>query len=131
MSEAAHIRKIPAPQISPENRFFWEAAAEGRLLLRWCLDCGKPHWFPRPICPLCLSDRTEWKAASGHATVYSYTCVAGPQPLVVAYVRLAEGITMLSNIVRCEPAEVRIGQALRLAFATAENGQAVPVFEPA
>jgi len=131
MSEAAPDRKIPAPQASPENRAFWEAAAAGRLLLRWCLDCGKPHWYPRPVCPRCLSARTEWKAASGRATVYSFTHAPGPAPLIVAYVRLDEGITMLSNIVRCPPAEVRIGQALRVAFAAAEDGQAVPVFEPA
>jgi uncharacterized OB-fold protein len=131
MTEAAPARKVPAPLISPENRAFWEAAAAGRLLLRWCMDCGKPHWYPRPVCPRCFSDRSEWKPASGHATVYSFTHIPGPPPLVVAYVQLDEGITMLSNIVRCPPDQVRIGQALRLAFATAENGQAVPVFEPA
>jgi uncharacterized OB-fold protein len=131
MSATLPVRKLPAPQVSPENKPYWEAAAAGRLLLKFCLDCGKPHWYPRPLCPRCFSERTEWRPASGRGSVYSHTLVAGPQPFVVAYVRLEEGVTMLSNVVGCEPSAVHIGQPLRLAFATAENGQAVPVFEPA
>lgn len=131
MSQADPKKGIPAPQISPENAEFWRAAAEGRLLLRWCNDCGKPHWYPRPVCPRCFSDRTEWRPASGRGTVYTYTEIAGAAPLVAAYVRLEEGVTMLSNIVGCGPGGIRIGQPVRLTFAAADNGQAVPVFEPA
>ncbi len=131
MNEAAASRTIPAPQISPENRAFWEAANQGRLLLPFCRDCDRPHWYPRPLCPRCFSDRIEWRPSVGRGTVYSFTHVAGSQPFIVAYVRLDEGVTMLSNVVHCGPGGAQIGQAVRLAFAAAENGQAVPVFEPA
>ena len=29
-------RKIPAPEANPEKRPFWEAAAQGRLLIKKC-----------------------------------------------------------------------------------------------
>jgi uncharacterized OB-fold protein len=131
MSTATPHPTLAAPQVSPENQPYWEAAAAGRLLLKSCLDCGKPHWYPRPLCPHCGSDRTEWRQASGRGEVYSHTLLPGQPPVVVAYVRLEEGVTMLSHVVGCEPAAVRVGQPLRLAFATAADGRALPVFEPA
>ncbi|HEY4908260.1 MAG TPA: zinc ribbon domain-containing protein, partial [Methylomirabilota bacterium] len=50
---ATQERKIPAPEANPETRPFWEAAAAGRLLIGKCKTCGKPHYYPRAICPLC------------------------------------------------------------------------------
>lgn len=122
-------REIPAPPVNAENAAFWSAAAEGRLLLKWCGDCGKPHWYPRALCPLCLSPRTEWREASGRGTVYSYSVMRRvPQPYAIAFVTLDEGPTMLANLVDCDFDRLAIGQPVRVVFRPSAGGPPVPMF---
>ena len=40
-------RVIPAPAVTVESQPFWDAAAEGRFLIKRCTACGKAHWYPR------------------------------------------------------------------------------------
>lgn len=122
---------IPAPQPNPETQAFWEATARGELMLRYCEACARAHWYPRASCPHCDSERTAWRRASGDATLYSFSVTRRvAEPYAVAYVTLAEGPTMLTNIVGCRFEDLRIGQRLRVTFAIAENGLAVPMFTP-
>ena len=62
MTEA---KKYPAPQGNPETAPFWEAAKQGKFLIKRCTACGEPHYFPRAICPFCFSDATVWEESSG------------------------------------------------------------------
>jgi uncharacterized OB-fold protein len=122
-------RTIPAPPVNPETRPFWDAAAGGRLLLKRCAACGQPHHYPRAICPFCGSDQTEWTEATGRGTVYSYSVFRrAPIPYAIAYVTLAEGVTMMTNIVDCDLDAIRIGQPVRVVFKPTEGGPAVPMF---
>lgn len=125
-------RKIPGPQPTPETKPFWDAASQGVLLLKKCLSCGELHYYPRSICPFCFSENTEWQPASGGGTIYSYSVMRrAPEPYVIAYVTLIEGVTMMTNIVDCDVDSVRIGQTVRLVFRPSENGPPVPMFTPA
>ncbi|MCY1302234.1 hypothetical protein D9M69_528650 [compost metagenome] len=121
-----------APDEQPDNIEFWQAAREGRLLVKHCQSCGKTHWYPRTLCPFCMGD-TVWKTASGRGTIYSYSVTrkAGPQPFCIAYVKLDEGVTMMTHIVDCDLDEVRIGQKVKVRFAPSVDGAPVPVFAPA
>ncbi len=124
-------RKIPAPPITPEARPFWDAAAGGRLLIKKCAACGQLHHYPRSICPFCGSDRTDWREASGKAMIYSYSVMRRvPVPYAIAYVTLAEGVTMMTNIVDCDLDAIRIGQAVKVVFRPTEGGPPVPMFAP-
>jgi uncharacterized protein len=129
---AARERSIPAPPTNPETQAFWDAAAHGELLVKRCTACGEAHWYPRAICPFCGSDRTEWKEASGRGTIYSYSVFRrAPIPYAIAYVTLAEGPTMMTNIVDGDLDAIRIGQAVRVTFKPTENGgPPVPMFSP-
>lgn len=120
-----------SPDELPDNAAFWQAAREGRLMLRYCTACGKPHWYPRVLCPFCLGD-TEWKTATGFGEIYTYSITrrVGPQPFCIAYVRLDEGVTMLTHIVDTDLDSVRIGQRVKVRFAATEGGPPVPVFVP-
>jgi uncharacterized OB-fold protein len=123
---------IPAPPLDAENGRFFAEAAEGRLTTRRCEACGRLHFYPRARCPHCGSGKTFWERLSGGGTVYtaSATYRAGPAPYAIAYVALDEGVTMLTNIVGCEPGTVAIGQRVRVVFQKAENGVFVPMFAP-
>jgi uncharacterized OB-fold protein len=125
-------KKIAAPAVTDETRPFWDAAAGGRLLVKWCLECGKPHHYPRSLCPHCGSDRTEWRPASGRGTIYTYSVMRRvPVPFAIAYVTLDEGVTMMTNIVDCDLDAIRIGQPVRVVFQPTDGGPPVPMFTPA
>ena len=127
------MRKIPAPAVNPENQEFFDAASQGRLLVKKCTACGEFHHYPRSICPHCFSDRTEWRDAKGTGTVYTYSVLRRgvPEPYCIAYVTLDEGVSMLTNIVDCDLDAVRIGQKVKVVFKPTEGGAPVPMFTPA
>lgn len=126
-------RIIKAPALNIGDEVYYDAAAKGRLLVKQCADCGKYHHYPRALCPFCFSDRTEWKEAKGTGTIYSYSVTrrAGPVVYTIAYVTLAEGVSMLTNIVDCDHDSIRIGQKVKVVFKPAEDGMAIPMFAPA
>ena len=123
-------RKIPPPQINPGDERFFDAAAQGKLVIKRCADCGEFHFYPRPLCPFCFGDRTEWVEAAGTGTIYSFSVTrrAGPIPYAIAYVTLDEGVTMMTNVVDCDLDAIRIGQRVRVVFKPTEGGPPVPMF---
>lgn len=125
------MRKIPAPRVLPESLPFWQAADEGRYLVKKCSSCGKVHHYPRDICPFCLSADTVWQDSPGTGVVYSFSTMGqGDAAYTMAYVTLDEGVTVMSNLVDCDPAKVTIGQKVRVVFTPTEGGHAVPMFTP-
>lgn len=126
-------RKLAAPTPDPESQPFWDAAKEGQFLVRHCTDCNRAHWFPRAICPMCGSARTEFRPGSGKGTIYTWTVMRrAPEPYAVAYVELEEGPRMLTNIVDCDLNGLAIGQAVELVWVpTAEGAPPMPCFRPA
>ena len=125
-------RKITPPVANPETAAFWEAAARGELLIKKCLACGEVHFYPRALCPFCFSDRTEWQAVSGRGTIYSFSIMRrAAAPYVIAYVTLDEGVSLMTNIVDCDFAAIRIGQKVRVVWKPSDGGPPVPMFTPA
>ena len=128
----------PAPPVTPETQPFWDAAAEGRLVLPRCDACATVIWYPRLFCPACGSTEVSWFDASGRGTVHSCTVTrkgggayrhAGPY--VLAYVELEEGPRVLTNVVGCPPEEVHIGQAVEAVFDPTGEGPSLLRFRPA
>ena len=128
--QTRQARRVPPPAVTPETARFWEAAAKGKLLYGFCDACKEPHYFPRSFCPFCFSDRVEWKEASGRAEIYSYSIMhrSPSGPYAIAYVTLVEGPRLLTNIVDCELAAIRIGAAVTLVFKPSDGGPPVPFF---
>ena len=125
-------RRVPRPMVQAETAAYWQAADEGRLLVKRCSACGEFHHYPRDLCPFCLSDATEWVEATGTGTVYSFSTMGqGDAAYTLAYVTLAEGPTMLTNLVGADPSAFAIGQPVRVVFTPSEGGPAVPMFTPA
>jgi uncharacterized OB-fold protein len=125
-------RKLPASATSPETEEYWAAAKDGKLLVKKCTSCGKAHHYPRSLCPYCFSDKTEWTTASGNGVLYSYSVMRrAPVPYALAYVTLAEGTTMMTNMVDCDFDKLKIGQAVKVVFKPTDGGGALPCFTPA
>lgn len=116
----------------PENRPFWQAAEEGRLLGKACKTCNQFHWYPRVVCPFCRSADTHWLPLSGRGEVYAFSTLrrASP-PYTLAYVQLAEGPTMLTNLVDMADADMRIGAPVQVVFRRTDDGRMAPKFTSA
>lgn len=133
--------RFDVPEIDAFTRPYWEAAADGYLLLRRCGACGRAHHYPREFCPHCWSESVTWERASGRATLYTWSVVhrndlppfGARTPYVAAVVDLAEGPRMMTEVVDCEAAALTVGMALEAAFrrTDAEGTLVVPVFGPA
>lgn len=132
MSTPTQVRQIPAPQIYPDNEAFWAGTHAGKLLIKHCSACNKPHWYPRPQCPFCMSDKTEWKESAGIGTIYTFSVSrrVGPVPYAIAYVRLDDGVTMMTNIVDCDLDAIRIGDRVKVVMKPSDGGAMVPMFTP-
>ncbi len=125
-------RTLPAPEPNVETRPFWDAAAEGRLLIKRCGACGAPHYYPRALCPYCLSADTRWVEAAGTGTIYSLSTMrrGADAPYTLAYVTLDEGPAVLTNLAG-DPDALAIGQRVRVRFTETQGGPPVPMFAPA
>jgi uncharacterized protein len=124
-------RQFPAAIVNPESQPYWDAAAKGKLLIKACKGCKKNFFYPRSICPFCASADTEWKEASGKGEIYTHSTMRRvPEPYTLAYVTLAEGPRMLTNIVDCEFDKLQIGQKVHVVFKPAKEGPPIPAFAP-
>ena len=120
---------LTSPHITAESAPFWDAANRGQLLLRRCLDTGKAYYYPRDHSPFTGTTNTDWIVASGNATLYSFSYSGrDDETYRIAYVTLDEGPKLLSMVHCDNPQQLRIGQRLRVAFATTPSGQKIPVF---
>jgi uncharacterized protein len=127
-------RIMTSPEIHPEHKEYWDAAAEGKLLIKQCKSCGEYHYYPRVLCPLCMSDETIWKEASGTGSIYTYSVLRRGIPYAIGFVTLDEGPRMMTNFVDCDLDDLKIGQRVKVVFKkTGEQdipGAYVPCFTP-
>jgi uncharacterized OB-fold protein/acyl dehydratase len=126
----------PRPALTHDNRFFFEGARQGKLLIQRCTQCGRLRHPPRPACAQCRSFEWDTVESSGRGTVYSFVVNHYPQvpafdyPLVVALVELDEGTRLIANLEGVAPSEVRIGMPVAATFETFDDELTLPVFHP-
>ncbi|MEQ8731924.1 Zn-ribbon domain-containing OB-fold protein [Roseitalea porphyridii] len=121
-------RPLPVP--NADTAPFWDGCAAGVVTVQRCEACGATQFPPRPFCTSCRSNRLTWGPTSGRATVASFTVVHRAPvpafreavPYVLALVDLPEGPRLMTNVVDCDPQDVRIGQAVRFVFRRVADG---------
>jgi uncharacterized OB-fold protein len=129
----------PLPPIHPWTKPFWDGAHAGKLMIQQCQQCGRHIFYPRLCCPFCLSDRLGWIESTGRGTIYTFSVVQNnapsafldDMPFVIAIVRLEEGVQMMTNIVGCDPAEVRCDMPVTVMFEPLDELITLPKFKPA
>jgi uncharacterized protein len=127
---------LPTPDDASQP--WWDATAEGRLLIVRCRTCGEAHYYPRPFCPRCGADDVSWEEASGDATLYTWSVIhqndlppfGQKVPYVAAIVDLEEGPRMMTNVVGCDFDDLRVGMKLHVEFEDIGEGFNIPVFRP-
>ncbi|MGH6958370.1 MAG: Zn-ribbon domain-containing OB-fold protein [Caulobacteraceae bacterium] len=129
VQERPTTRRIPAPAQNLESKPFWDAAKEGKFLIKVCNACGEPHWYPRTICPFCHSSDTAWRESKGEGAIYTFSVMRrnAPVPYAIGYVTLDEGVSLLTNFVDCDLDGLKIGQRVKLKWTPTGEGQP-PVF---
>ena len=123
------------PRPGHDDSWFWDAAREGRLLLRECASCARLQHPPTPLCPACGSASWTTRQADGRGTVYAWLLSHHPTepdalPRIVVLVELAEGVRLVSNLVEIAPEEVRNDMTVEACFVD-YDGVVLPQFRPA
>lgn len=110
---------------------FWEAAADGRLVMPQCCACGTFRWPAGPFCPKCHAQPVEWRAP-GVARIYSYTVLPAPGPEgeapraripVLAEFDDAPGVRLVSVLIDAAVEAVAIGAPLDIAWLPVANAK--------
>jgi NAD(P)-dependent dehydrogenase (short-subunit alcohol dehydrogenase family)/uncharacterized OB-fold protein len=122
------LRLPPQPTVPPGGRSriglgLTAFAAQGRLALQICRDCGAVHYPPQEACRQCLSVRLDWRAQDGGGELLSDTVLRHSNelyfrerlPLRLGSVRLDAGPTIIAFVhgaCPATPARVRVRAAL-------------------
>jgi len=121
MNEVAPLLPdIKNPVLAPH----WEAAARGRLAIRFCLDCDTPQWPPRYNCLNCHGFAFEWREVADRGQLFTYfiarkalhPSLADEVPYATAAVVLPVGVKLLGRLVDVELDGIRIGMPLRARY---------------
>jgi uncharacterized OB-fold protein len=136
LTDADFVKPLPKP--SAWSKPFWDGAREGKLVLKRCKSCGHIDHPPYLFCTECSSEESEWMEAAGKASLYAYAVntygVPFPfmedLPYVLAMVDLPEGPRMISNVVQCDPAELKNGMELEVVFEKASDEITLPKWRP-
>lgn len=126
----------PVPVLRGEEKVYFAEAKAGRLVFQRCGGCADAIFYPRSVCPNCLSEQLSYEASAGRGTIYSFTTLhraghpglADEVPYTVVLVDLDEGVRVLANIVECEPDEVTVGATVEVLFDPVSEDLTVPRF---
>ena len=128
----------PVPAITREDRPFWDAAREHRLVLPRCNYCGHTWFPPYMSCPACLSLDLEYVDASGRGTVWGYTIMRHPYiesfapelPYNVVLVQLEEGPMVYSNLIDIAEDDIEPDLAVEAVFEDVSDDLTLVKFRP-
>ena len=131
----------PVPVPDELTQFFWDGVARHELLILRCDRCGHYIHEPLPHCRFCLSRDLTPTKVSGRARLDTFTIIMQPShpyflarvPYNLAVVELEEqaGLKMVTNVVDCAEADLRVGMALEVTFRAVAPGVTLPQFRPA
>jgi uncharacterized OB-fold protein len=129
---------LPLPVITTLSKVFWDGCREGKLLYQHCKDCGEVIFFPKYLCPNCMSHNLEWLESKGRGKIGTFTVTynfAPPAfmaevPYCVAIIDMDEGYRMMSNMVECDFDELECGMPVEVVFDSVTDEVTLPKFRP-
>jgi acetyl-CoA acetyltransferase/uncharacterized OB-fold protein len=127
----------PLPALGGPSTPFWTGGADGELRLPRCEECQQLLHPSLTVCPRCLGTVATWVAVKGTAVVVGCTTneqmwlPSMPPPYSLAIVSLTDApdVRLTTNVVGCDPHDVRVGMPVRVTFH--QQGDVwFPLFEP-
>jgi uncharacterized OB-fold protein len=113
---------------------FFDAAAEGRLLLRWSPSSGEWSEPAAQVCSVTQAADLEWREASGAGRLVSWTVKTArpvgdepPAVTVIGIVEFDEGPWLVLQLPGCDPAQLSVGTAVRVEWVQPEGSEYLPV----
>ena len=136
---AEYRKPLPVPLNPETSRPFWEAVKRHELVMPRCIRCDRLFFYPREVCPVCLSSDIDWVQVSGRGRLHSYTVIHQPAnpafrddaPYVYALVQLDEGPRMIANLVDCPPEQAQIDMPLVAVYDDVTPDVTLVKFRPA
>ena len=137
MAEQAYTKPIPVADEA--SKPFFDGANEDKLMLEKCSQCGTHRLPGRERCLDCWSTETEWSQASGKGKLYTYGIMhqkyhpafAEETPYNYAIVELDEGPRIVTNIVDCEPDDLKTDMPVEAVFDHVSDEATLIRFRPA
>ncbi|MGD9797027.1 MAG: Zn-ribbon domain-containing OB-fold protein [Acidimicrobiia bacterium] len=139
-AEQPQVFSPPLPLPDARTQFFWDGVEAHKLLILRCDSCGTYIHLPRDICRVCHSTSLTPTEVSGRAVLSTWTMPSQPfdpyyathLPYVLAVVELVEqkNLKMVTNIVDCDEADLRIEMPLEVTFREVAPGCTLPLFKP-
>jgi len=128
----------PIPFLRGEERAWFDAARESRLMFQQCESCGAVPNYPRSVCPTCWSPALQERTSAGHGIVYSFTTQYRPGapgfadevPYTLALVELDEGFRVLADLRDCPDEDLAVGLPVRAIFDEVSPNFTLPRFVP-
>jgi len=128
----------PIPKLRGEERVYFDEAKRGRLVFQQCGDCAARLFYPRVVCPECMSESLEYVASSGKGVVYSFTTLHVPGspafaddvPYTVVLVTLEEGVRVCADLIDCDPEHVTVDMPVEVVFEDVTEDFTRPRFRP-
>lgn len=123
---------VPPLVRTQDNAFWFEGAADGRLLIQRCADCGQLRHPPGPACPVCRSFRWDAVESTGRGTLHSWTIVHHPhdpafgQPVAVGLIDLEEGTRLVADVEPGHEESLEIGARVHVVFGEHAHGEILP-----
>lgn len=129
--------RLPLPQLTAENEFFWTAGADGVLRIQQCRSCEALIHPPQPICRYCRSHDMVVRDVSGRAVLSAFTVnhrfsIPGlAAPYVIAQVAIEEDprVRLTTNIIDAAPEDLELGQIVEVVFEQNDDVY-LPLFRP-
>ena len=133
---------LPPPTLSPLSADYWRAAADRRLLVQRCGDCGAHRHPPTAACYACGSQAVGWDELLGTGRVYAFVWTHRPVVEIfaglgvynVAVIELddtqGEPVRILSRVNGVDRSALKVGLAVRVDFDPVDDEIGLPVFVP-
>ena len=128
----------PSPTGEGEYGQWFEACAQGRLLVQRCDACGHEQWYPRSVCTKCAAT-PRWHEVANRGTVYTFTTIrqyhakpfGAEMPYCVAMIDLAESpVRMFGTLTDIAIDDVWVDLPVEAYAVEYTPGRALPYWRP-
>ena len=135
MTTPAVVAVAASVERNEQSAAYFDAAAEGRLLIRRCEQCGHSMLARRFVCHNCGGTRLAWETAAGTGELRSWAVNptgSGETPATTfGLVELSEGPWVESLLLVGADVLPSVGLSMVVVFVRGPVGEVYPAFAPA